>query len=513
MTDTKTPDTYNYVISLDQGTTSCRAIIYDKYGKVISSAQKDITQYYPKEGWVEHDGAEIWGTQSGVLREALETSGVRPGEVAAIGIANQRETTIIWDKNTGRPIHNAIVWQDQRTTDICDELEERGLTDYIKNNCGLVIDSYFSATKIKWLLDNIKGTREKAKNGELLFGTIDTWLIWNLTRGEVHVTDYSNASRTMLFNIHTLNWDDKLLKELNIPKEILPQVRASSEIYGYTDPNMLGGAGIPIAGAAGDQQAALFGQGCLDKGMVKNTYGTGCFLLMNTGQKPIISNNGLLTTIAWGRNGEINYALEGSIFIAGAAVQWLRDNLKLIESAPESEELAEKAFSSSKNNDNDNMEEIYFVPAFQGLGAPYWDMYARGAIFGLTRKAGKAELVKATLESMGYQTRDVVDAMAEDSNLELKTLRADGGASENNFLLQFQADILGIPVERPDDIETTARGAAYLAGLAVCFWTEADINEGPEIDKSFHPELNNEKREKKYKGWQKAVTRTMGWAK
>ncbi|ACB86230.1 glycerol kinase GlpK [Natranaerobius thermophilus] len=494
----------NYVISLDQGTTSSRAILYDQQGNIVKSAQKEITQHYPQSSWVEHDASEIWGTQSGVLREVLETAGIRPNQIAAIGIANQRETTVIWDKESGKPIHNAIVWQDRRTAPICEELEKQGLKEYIRQNTGLVIDAYFSATKVKWLLDNVNGAREKAKNGQLLFGTVDSWLIWNLTRGHVHVTDYTNASRTMMFNIHELDWDDKILDVLDIPREMLPEIKESSEIYGYTDEHTLGGAQIPISGIAGDQQSALFGQGCFERGMMKNTYGTGCFLLMNTGKDPVISKNGLLTTIAWAIDGEIYYALEGSIFIAGAAVQWLRDNLKLIDTAHDSEYFAGKS---------DESNGVYVVPAFQGLGAPYWDMYARGAIMGLTRKVGKAEIVRATLESLAYQTRDVVDAMKKDSQLQLQTLRVDGGACQNNLLMQFQSDIIGTTVERPSDIETTARGAAFLAGLAVGFWDKFDLQKVQQIDNKFTPEMDSQERENRYAGWQKAVERTMGWAR
>ncbi|OWZ84658.1 glycerol kinase GlpK [Natranaerobius trueperi] len=491
-----------YILSLDQGTTSSRAILYDRNGTLVQIAQKEFSQFYPKSGWVEHDASEIWGTQSGVLREVLETAGIRPNQVEAIGIANQRETTVVWERETGKPIYNAIVWQDRRTAYICEELKDLGLEEYIRENTGLVIDSYFSATKVKWILDNVQGAKERAENGDLLFGTIDSWIIWNLTRGKVHVTDYSNASRTMMFNIYTLDWDDKLLNALDIPRKMLPEVKQSSEIYAYTEEHTLGGAEIPISGIAGDQQAALFGQSCLERGMVKNTYGTGCFLLMNTGRQPVVSDNGLLTTIAWGINGRVYYALEGSIFIAGAAVQWLRDNLRLIDSSCDSEYFAKKSEDS---------EGVYVVPAFQGLGAPYWDMYARGGIFGLTSKVGKAEIVRATLESLGYQTRDVVDAMKKDSGLELKSLRVDGGASKNDLVMQFQSDILGSNVERPENIESTARGVAFLAGLAVDFWTRDDIEKLQKIDAIFRPQMNNEQREHKYQGWKKAVYRTMDW--
>ena len=492
-----------YIMALDQGTTSSRAIIFSKNGNIVKTAQSELTQYYPKTGWVEQDPMEIWGTQSGVAREVLETAGIRPEEIAAIGITNQRETTIIWDKTTGRPIYNAIVWQCRRTASICDDLRERGLEQYIKDNTGLVLDAYFSGTKIKWILDNVPGAREKAENGDLLFGNIDTWLLWNLTRGKVHVTDYSNASRTMIYNIKQLKWDDKLLKELEIPISMLPKVRQSSEIYGFTDIHTFGGAQIPISGIAGDQQAALFGQGCFESGMAKNTYGTGCFMLMNTGEKIVPSKNGLLTTIAWGLDGKIEYALEGSIFVAGAIVQWLRDELQIISDARDTEYFATKV------EDNNG---VYVVPAFVGLGAPYWDMYARGAILGLTRGTNKNHIIRAALESIGYQTRDVLEAMEEDSGINLNILKVDGGASENNFLMQFQADILGVSTHRPDVTEITALGAAYLAGLAVGFWKDKDEidNLGKEFT-IFKPELNLEKKEELYKQWKKAVTRSFAW--
>ncbi|MDU5020891.1 MAG: glycerol kinase GlpK, partial [Clostridiales bacterium] len=488
-----------YIIALDQGTTSSRAILFDKYGNIVSSAQKEFSQIYPKPSWVEHNPMEIWGSQSGVLREVLETSFIRPDEIAAIGITNQRETTIVWDKITGKPIYNAIVWQCRRTAEICDDLKEKGLESIIKEKTGLIIDAYFSATKIKWILDNVEGAKEKAKNGELLFGTVDTWLIWNFTRGKVHVTDYSNASRTMLYNIKELKWDEDILKELDIPRSMLPEVRPSSEIYGYTDEEMLAGAKIPISGCAGDQQAALFGQTCFEKGSVKNTYGTGCFLLMNTGDQIVESKNGLITTIAWGVNGKINYALEGSIFVGGASIQWLRDELRLIYDSGQSEYYANQA------NDTNG---VYVVPAFTGLGAPYWDMYARGAIFGLTRGAKRGHIVRATLESIAYQTKDVLNAMEEDSKLKLKCLRVDGGASANNFLMQFQSDILNVNVDRPKIIETTALGAAYLAGLAVGFYkNKDDIKQKWVIDTEFIPKMSDKKREVLYKGWKRAVDR------
>lgn len=492
-----------YVIALDQGTTSSRAIIFDRDGQIVKVAQSEFTQYYPKPGWVEHDPMEIWGTQSGVLRQALESAGIRPQEIAAIGITNQRETTVVWDKNTGKPIYNAIVWQCRRTANICDELKARGLEDYVRENTGLVIDAYFSGTKIKWILDNVEGAREKAERGELLFGNIDTWLIWNLTRGKVHVTDYSNASRTMIFNIKELKWDERMLEELKIPASMLPEVRPSSEIYGVTDPQTLGGAEIPIAGIAGDQQAALFGQACFQAGMAKNTYGTGCFMLMNTGEEAVTSKNGLLTTIAWGVDGKVEYALEGSIFVAGAVVQWLRDELKIIHDAKDSEYFATQV------EDNNG---VYLVPAFVGLGAPYWDMYARGTIVGLTRGANRNHIIRAALESIAYQTRDVLEAMQEDSGIDLQTLRVDGGAVANDFLMQFQSDILGVPVHRPEVIETTALGAAYLAGLAVGFWSGKDeISKKWNVNRIFEVEMEEERREELYKGWKRAVERSLKW--
>ena len=498
------PDTpKEYILALDQGTTSSRAILFDRAGKIVSLAQKTFRQVFPKPGWVEHNPMEIWGSQSGVAREALEEAGVRPEEVAAIGITNQRETTIVWDKATGKPIYNAIVWQCRRTAAICDELKARGLEDYIRENTGLVIDAYFSATKVKWILDHVKGARERAKKGELLFGTVDTWLIWNLTRGEVHVTDYSNASRTMLFNIGTLQWDQRILDELDIPACMLPEVKPSSCLYGKTDAHTFGGAMIPIAGNAGDQQAALFGQACFADGMVKNTYGTGCFLLMNTGEQRVPSRRGLLTTIAWGIDETVEYALEGSIFVAGAAVQWLRDELKLIDTAAQSAELAMAVPDSNG---------VYVVPAFVGLGAPYWDMYARGTIVGLTRGANRNHIVRATLESIAYQTRDVLQAMEDDSGIPLKVLKVDGGAVANNFLMQAQSDILGVPVERPQTIESTAIGAAFLAGLAVGFWKDkAEIEAIRRVDRNFIPGMPPEAREKAYRGWKRAVERSRAW--
>jgi glycerol kinase len=493
----------NYILAFDQGTTSSRAIVFDKDGMIVGTSQKEFTQFYPKAGWVEHDAMEIWGTQSGVAREVLEKTGVRPEEVAAIGITNQRETTVVWDKNTGKPIYNAIVWQCRRTAAICDELKAKGLEASIKEKTGLVVDAYFSGTKVKWILDNVEGAREKAENGELLFGNIDTWLIWNLTRGKVHVTDYSNASRTLLYNIKELKWDDEILSELGIPKSMLPEVKPSSCVYGHTDPQTFGGAEIPIAGDAGDQQAALFGQACFEPGMAKNTYGTGCFMLMNTGEKPIESKNGLLTTIAWGIGDKVEYALEGSIFIAGASIQWLRDELKLVYDSAQSEYYA---------NLVEDTNGVYVVPAFTGLGAPYWDMYARGAILGLTRGSKREHIVRATLESIAYQTKDVLEAMQEDSGITLKALKVDGGAAANNFLMSFQSDILNVPVRRPKVLETTALGAAYLAGLAVGFWKDQDeIKDKWAVDREFEITMEEDLRNKKYNGWKKAVKRAMDW--
>ncbi|MFR1076969.1 MAG: glycerol kinase GlpK, partial [Romboutsia timonensis] len=471
----------------------------------VATSQKEFTQFYPKIGWVEHNPMEIWGSQSGVMREVLETNSIRPEEVCAIGITNQRETTIVWEKSTGKPIYNAIVWQCRRTSEICDELKEKGYEKLIKDKTGLILDAYFSATKIKWILDNVEGAREKAENGELLFGTVDTWLIWNLTRGKVHVTDYTNAARTMLYNIKELKWDDEILEILDIPKSMLPDVKPSSYIYGHTDEGMLSGAQIPIAGCAGDQQAALFGQTCFEEGSAKNTYGTGCFMLMNTGENIVESKHGLLTTIAWGVDGKVEYALEGSIFIGGASIQWLRDELRVLYDAKQSEFYA----NSVKDTNG-----VYVVPAFAGLGAPYWDMYARGAIMGLTRGANRAHLVRATLESIAYQVKDVLNAMQEDSGLKLKDLRVDGGASSNNFLMQFQSDILDVNIDRPKVVETTALGAAYLAGLAVEFYNNKDeIKKSWIIDREFIPNMSDDKRNLLYKGWKKAVSRSLLWAK
>ncbi len=490
-----------YVLALDQGTTSSRAILFDKKGNIVATEQQEFTQFYPKPGWVEHDAKEIWQTQLKVAQDVLTKNGIAAKDIDSIGITNQRETTVIWNKTTGEPIHNAIVWQDRRTAKICDKLKSDGFEKYIRKETGLVIDAYFSGTKIKWLLNNVKGARRLAEKGELLFGTIDTWLLWKLTEGKVHVTDYSNASRTLLYNIRSLKWDKKLLKALDVPEQILPEVKPSSEIYGASEINLFG-ASIPIAGIAGDQQAALFGQACHEVGMAKNTYGTGCFLLMNTGTVPVASRSGLLTTIAWGLDGEVQYALEGSVFIAGAAIQWLRDGLKILEEAKDSEYFAAKV----KDTDG-----VYVVPAFTGLGAPYWDMYARGAIFGLTRGTTKAHFVRATLESLAYQTKDVLTAMEKDAKLSLKTLRVDGGACANNLLMQFQADMLGVNVERPGVTETTALGAAYLAGLATGFWKKSSISKSWKLEKRFEPNMEEKERKIRYKGWQKAVKRTMNW--
>lgn len=488
-----------YVLALDQGTTSSRAILFDHNRNVTGIAQREYTQHYPQPGWVEHDPEDIWKTQSGVAREILTTTGISPQEVAAIGITNQRETTVIWDKLSGQPIYPAIVWQDRRTAETCEQLKSEGLEPYIRSNTGLVLDAYFSATKIKWILDHVDGAREKAEQGQLLFGTIDTWLIWKLTGGKVHATDYTNASRTMLYNIRDLEWDTALLEKLNIPETLLPEVKSSNEIYGYT--SLFGGA-IPIAGVAGDQQAALFGQGCFEQGMVKNTYGTGCFMLMNTGKHQVESKSGLLTTIAWGLDGKVEYALEGSVFIAGAAIQWLRDELQLIASASESETYARRVEDSGG---------VYVVPAFAGLGAPYWDMYARGTIFGLTRGTKREHIIRATLESLAYQTKDIIEAMQDDSGITLKALRVDGGAVFNAFLMQFQADMLGVPVQRSIISETTALGAALIAGMTVGIWNKEDIKRDEPFDKVFLPTMDTQTREALYKGWKEAVSRTMGW--
>lgn len=493
-----------YVMALDAGTTSSRCILFDEKGNMCSVAQKEFTQYFPQPGWVEHDADEIWSTQLGVAVEAMTKIGATAGDIAAIGITNQRETTVVWDKNTGEPVFHAIVWQCRRTSAYCDSLKEKGLTDLYREKTGLVIDAYFSGTKLKWILDHVPGTRERAERGELLFGTVETWLIWKLTKGRVHVTDYSNASRTLLFNINTLCWDREILEELGIPACMLPAVRPSSEIYGETDPSYFGGA-IPIGGAAGDQQAALFGQTCFEPGEAKNTYGTGCFLLMNTGETPVFSKNGLVTTIAWGLDGKVTYALEGSIFVAGAAIQWLRDEMHLIDSASDSEYMAGKVKDTGG---------CYVVPAFTGLGAPYWDQYARGTIVGITRGVNKYHIIRATLESLAYQTNDVLRAMEADSGTRLTSLKADGGASANNLLMQMQADLIHAPVKRPCCVETTAMGAAYLAGLAVGYWkNKEEVLKNWAVDRVFHPEISGEEREKKVKGWKKAVKYAFDWAK
>jgi glycerol kinase len=488
-----------FIIALDQGTTSSRTVLFDEHGQVVDIAQQEFEQIYPKSGWVEHNPDEILKTQFETLSKVIQRNNISASEIAGIGITNQRETTVIWDKTTGKAIYNAIVWQDRRTASVCEELKTKGLEDYVRRNTGLVIDSYFSGTKIKWLLDNIEGAREKANNGELLFGTIDTWLVWHLTKGKSHVSDYSNASRTMLYNIKDLCWDDKLLTELDVPSSILPEIKPSGFHFGDYE---LDGVKIPIAGIAGDQQAALFGQACFEPGMAKNTYGTGCFMLMNTGDKIQYSENGLLTTIAWGLDDKVIYALEGSVFIAGAAVQWLRDGLEFFSTASESEKLALEVEGESG---------VYVVPAFAGLGAPYWDMYARGAIFGLTRDTGKNHLTKATLESIAYQTKDILNAMQEDSQIELSELKVDGGACANNFLMQFQADILNKRVERPEVIESTALGAAYLAGITVGLWKKEDIISNRKIERVFNPTFDGAKRTRLYLGWKKAVKRAMNW--
>ncbi|WP_320047283.1 glycerol kinase GlpK [uncultured Ilyobacter sp.] len=495
-----------YVIALDQGTTSSRAIVFDKDGNTVGVSQKEFTQIYPKAGWVEHDPMEIWASQSSVVTEVIAKTGITNDEIAALGITNQRETTVVWDKNTGKPVYNAIVWQCRRTANICDELKSRGLEEYVRHNTGLVVDAYFSGTKVKWILDNVEGARERAENGELLFGTVDTWLIWKLTNGRVHVTDYTNASRTMLFNIRDLKWDDKMLAELNIPKSMLPEVKNSSEVYGQANLGGVGGTGgvrVPIAGAAGDQQSALFGQACFEKGEAKNTYGTGCFLLMNTGENAVESKNGLLTTIAIGIDNKVEYALEGSVFVGGASVQWLRDELRLINDAADTEYFAKKVKDSNG---------VYVVPAFVGLGSPYWDMYARGTIVGLTRGANRNHLIRATLESVAYQSRDLIDAMEDDSNIKLAALKVDGGAVKNNFLMQFQSDILGTDVLRPVVTETTALGAAYLAGLAVGFWkSKEEIRNRWQVETQFAPAIEEGHKEQLYKGWKKAIERSMAW--
>ena len=490
-----------YILSLDQGTTSSRAILFNKKGEIIHTAQKEFTQYFPQPGWVEHSPNEIWGSILSVIAGVLSESGIKANQIAGIGITNQRETTVVWDKETGEPIYNAIVWQSRQTSGICDELREKGYNQLFREKTGLLIDAYFSGTKVKWILDNVKDAREKANDGKLLFGTIDTWLIWKLSGGRAHVTDYSNASRTLMFNIFELKWDEELLDILGVPKTMLPEVRPSSEVYANTVDYHFFGKEIPIAGVAGDQQAALFGQACFEKGMAKNTYGTGCFMLMNTGEKAVQSEHGLLTTIAWGLNGKVHYALEGSIFVAGSAIQWLRDGLRILKNAKDSEEYASKV---------DSTAGVYVVPAFVGLGTPYWDSDVRGAVFGLTRGTSKEHFVRATLESLAYQTKDVLSAMEADSLIELKTLRVDGGAVKNNFLMSFQSDILNVPVERPIINETTALGAAYLAGLAVGYWdNQEEISKQWAIEHQFTPKMTDENRKTLYEGWKKAVNAAM----
>lgn len=493
-----------YIMAFDAGTTSSRCIIFNRKGEICEVAQKELTQHYPKPGWVEHDADTIWSTQLSVAVEAMAKLGISAADIAGIGITNQRETTVVWDKETGIPVYRAIVWQCRRTADYCNELKNRGYTDMIRDKTGLMPDAYFSGTKIKWILDNVEGARQKAKEGKLLFGTVDTWLIWKLTGGRVHVTDYSNASRTMLFNIHTLEWDEEILDLLDIPKSMLPQVKESSCIYGEADSSFFGQS-IPIAGVAGDQQAALFGQTCFEMGEAKSTYGTGCFLLMNTGEKPVKSDNGLVTTIAWGLGGKVNYALEGSVFVAGASIQWLRDEMRLIDSSEDSEYMAMKV---------EDTNGCYVVSAFTGLGAPYWDQYARGTIVGITRGVNKYHIIRATLESMAYQVRDVLDVMEKDSGIVLSLLNVDGGASTNDFLMQTQADFCNVRVERPKCVETTALGVAYLAGLAVGFWNNIeDIKGSRSIDKVFTPNLCEEVRKEKIRMWKKAVKYAFGWAK
>lgn len=490
-----------YIVSIDQGTTSSRAIVFDHEQNMVATSQKEFLQIYPNDGWVEHNPLEIWATQFGVLQEAIQKAGIKTEEIAAIGITNQRETTVVWDKNTGNPVYNAIVWQCRRTASICDDLKKRGLEKYVKENTGLVVDAYFSGTKIKWILDNVEGAREKAEKGDLLFGTIDTWLIWKLTGGNVHVTDYTNASRTMIYNIKELKWDDKLLKELDIPKSMLPEVKDSSCVYGTANIN---GVEVPIAGIAGDQQAALFGQACFNKGETKNTYGTGSFILMNVGDKFVESKNGLLTTIAIGYKGKVEYALEGSVFIAGAVIQWIRDELRLLHDAKDTEYFATKVKDSNG---------VYIVPAFVGLGAPYWDMYARGCIVGITRGVNRSHIIRAAEEAIAYQSKDVIEAMVSDSNVPLAALKVDGGASRDNFLMQFQADILDTKILRPKITETTALGSAYLAGLAVGFWKDKEeIQKYWKLDREFSPKMSKEEMTKKYLGWKKAVERAKNWA-
>ncbi|MCK1998704.1 glycerol kinase GlpK [Psychrobacillus psychrodurans] len=486
-----------YILALDQGTTSSRAILFDKEGTIFHTSQQEFTQYFPKPGWVEHNADEIWSSILAVIAGVLSEKNIKAEQIEGIGITNQRETTVVWDKTTGEPIYNAIVWQSRQTTGICEQLKSQGFEEKFRDKTGLLIDAYFSGTKVKWILDNVEGAREKADNGDLLFGTIDTWLIWKLSGGERHVTDYSNASRTLMYNIYDLKWDNELLEILGVPTTMLPEVCPSSEIYAHTTGESFFGHKTPIAGIAGDQQAALFGQACFESGMVKNTYGTGCFMLMNTGEKAVKSEHGLLTTIAWGIDGKVEYALEGSIFVAGSAVQWLRDGLRMFRDSAESERYADRV---------DSTDGVYVVPAFVGLGAPYWDSDVRGAVFGLTRGTSKEHFVRATLESLAYQTKDVLDAMEADSGISLKSLRVDGGAVKNDFLMQFQSDILDVEVDRPVINETTALGAAYLAGLAVGYWKDrSEISERWKNDKSFQPKMEEEKRNNLYGGWQKAV--------
>lgn len=492
-----------YILSLDQGTTSSRAMLFNKKGEIVHVAQKEFTQYFPNPGWVEHNANEIWGSILSVIASCLSESGVTPKQIEAIGITNQRETAVVWEKATGKPVYNAIVWQSRQTAGICEELKEKGYNDTFRSKTGLLIDAYFSGTKVKWILDNVEGAREKAENGELLFGTIDTWLIWKLSGGKAHVTDYSNASRTLMFNIYDLQWDDELLDILSVPKSMLPEVKPSSEVYGHTVDYHFFGHHIPIAGAAGDQQAALFGQACYEKGMAKNTYGTGCFMLMNTGEKAVKSDQGLLTTLAWGVDGKVEYALEGSIFVAGSAIQWLRDGLRMFKDAKETEKYANRV---------DSTDGVYMVPAFVGLGTPYWDSDVRGAMFGLTRGTKKEHFIRATLEALAYQTKDVLSAMEADSGITLKTLRVDGGAVKNNFLMQFQSDLLNVPVERPEINETTALGVAYLAGLAVGYWKDREeIAQQWNMEKSFEPDMEESRREDLYAGWKKAVNAAMAF--
>ncbi|MEG0249831.1 MAG: glycerol kinase GlpK [Peptostreptococcus sp.] len=494
-----------YIMALDAGTTSCRAILFNKKGNIIRISQKEFTQYYPQSAWVEHDAMEIWGTMMGVVREVIETSLISPEDISCIGITNQRETTVVWNKETGKPIYNAIVWQCRRTADYCESLEEEGYSETIKSKTGLKIDAYFSATKIKWILDNVKGARQLADEGNLLFGTIDTWLIWNLTRGKSHVTDYTNASRTMIFNINDLDWDEELVNMFDIPKSMLPNVMPSSSIFGHTDEKMLAGARIPISGCAGDQQASMFGQACFDIGDVKNTYGTGCFVMMNTGDKPIYSNYGLLTTVAWGIDNQVEYALEGSIFIGGSLIQWLRDELKMIDTSEDSE------YYSNKVKDNNG---VYIVPAFTGLGAPYWDMYARGTIVGLTRGAKKEHIIRAALEAIAYQSKDVMMSMKDDSNIDINKLKVDGGASNNGFLMQFQSDLLGIDVYKSKLSESTALGAAFLAGLGIGMYKDKEeIKSICSYDKVYTPNNENDKFDEYYNTWKNAVKRSFDWAK